>query len=81
MVIDCVNSGVKNDDVSMLLPQAWRYNLVCTMSMTALQHFLALRTSREAHYDIMDLAYEIYEALPSEHVYLFKDFVKDYNNG
>ena len=73
MVVKCVKEGVSNDETSMLLPQAWNYNLVCTMSMSALQHFLLLRESKDAHWDIQDLAKHLREAIPEDHKYLFKD--------
>lgn len=73
MVKDCVDKNIDNDEISLLLPQAWRYNLVCSMSMSAVQHFLNLRLAKEAHWDIRDLANKIYESLPKEHLFLFTE--------
>jgi len=47
------------------------------MNAQAIQHFLELRTTKDAHYDIQKLAYAIYEALPSEHIYLFKEYINE----
>jgi len=69
---EAVRLNIDNDEISMLLPQAWRYNLICSMSMTAVQHFIKLREKKEAHWDIQDLAEKIYYALPDEHKYLFE---------
>lgn len=73
MIIDSVNEDIANDEISLLLPQAWRYNLVCSMSITAIQHFLKLRKKKDAHWDIQDLAYKIEEAIPEDYIYLFED--------
>ena len=73
MIIDCVDSNEANDEISLLLPQAWRYNLTCSMSLTAVQHFLRLRLKRDAHWDIQNLATNIYEAIPNDHKYLYED--------
>ena len=62
-----------NDSISMTLTQAWRYNLTCSMSLTAVQHFLRLRLKRDAHWDIQNLATNIYEAIPNDHKYLYED--------
>ena len=77
MIRDCVNQGIANDEISLLLPQAWQYNLVCTMSLSALQHFLKLRLKKDAHWDIQDLAKALYFAIPSDHEYLFQDCLTD----
>jgi thymidylate synthase (FAD) len=72
-IIDNVNASC--DDRSMLLPQAYNYNLVATFSMTALQHFLELRLKKDAHWDIQELANKLYEAIPEDHKYLFEDYL------
>jgi len=70
-----IEKGVDNDDLKLLLPQAYNYSLVLRCDARNLQNFLALRTNKQAHYHIRELAYNIYEALPDEHKYLFKEFV------
>jgi thymidylate synthase (FAD) len=74
-IIDNVKASC--DDRSMLLPQAYNYNLVATFSMTALQHFLELRLKKGAHWDIQELANKLYEAIPEDHKYLFEDYIKN----
>jgi thymidylate synthase (FAD) len=73
MIKECVNADVANDEISLLLPQAWQYNLICTMSLTALQHFLSLRLKTDAHWDIRNLAKELYKSIPESYLYLFED--------
>lgn len=77
MIKDCVDKNLANDDISMLLPQAWQYNLFCSMSLQAVQHFIKLRTKTDAHWDIQELAHKIYEAIPEEHKFLFTDYLKE----
>lgn len=77
IVDDAIDEGYSNDDISMLLPQAYQYSCVVTMNAQAIQHFLTLRTKRDAHYDIRKLAKAIYQALPEEHKYLFKEYTND----
>jgi len=36
---------------------------------------LALRTSKQALWEIRELAYDMFESLPDEHKYLFKEFI------
>lgn len=72
-----MQAGKSNDMTSMTLTQAWQYNLVATFSMQALQHFLALRTSKDAHWDIQELAHSLFSQIPDEHSYLFEEFIKD----
>lgn len=75
IVDEAIEEGYSNDDISMLLPQAYEYACVVTMNAQAIQHFLSLRTKMDAHYDIRALANCLYEAIPSDHKYLFKEFV------
>lgn len=70
-----ISEGHSNDDISMLLPQSYQYSCIVTMNAQAIQHFLTLRTDKSAHWDIQELANELYNALPDDHKYLFKDFL------
>lgn len=73
LITDSVKEGIANDEISLLLPQAWQYNLIATFSLSALQHFLRLRLKGDAHWDIQNLAQELYKAIPTEYLYLFTD--------
>jgi len=75
MVNEAVSKNIANDEISLILPQSWQYDLTCTMSLTAVQHFLKLRTTSHAHWDIRDLAYELYNAIPNEYKYLLDDCI------
>ena len=75
LIQEAISEGVSNDDLSLLLPQAYQYSTIVTMNAQAIQHFLKLRTNPSAHYDIRNLAYAIYDNLPEEHKYLFKESI------
>ena len=64
-----------NDKVKYMLPEAYKTSLVWTVNARSLQNFLALRTSPSALWEIRDLAKELYDKLPEEHKYLFKDSI------
>jgi thymidylate synthase (FAD) len=70
-----IQAGHSNDDISMLLPQAYNYSFIMTMNIQSLQHFLELRTKRDAHYDIRKLANALFEQIPEDHSYLFKHYL------
>jgi len=72
-ILDLRAKGKKCDDLAMLLPQSYQYNLRATMSLTAIQHFLKLRLKPDAHWDIRDLAEVMYREIPEDYKYLFTD--------
>jgi thymidylate synthase ThyX len=40
-----------------------------------LQHFLKLRTKSDAHFQIRELALNLYKTLPDTHKYLFEECI------
>lgn len=51
------NPDLKQDELNLLLPQGYKYNLVMTADAKALKHFYSLRNDKShAHWDIKDLA-------------------------
>ncbi len=73
LIID--NPQIGNDDLKLLLPQGFIYEMQVQFNAQSLQNFLSLRTAQSAHYHIRALAHAVYESLPNEHKYLFKEFV------
>jgi thymidylate synthase (FAD) len=73
-----VEQNVSNDIAKYMLPEAYKTSLVWTVNARSLQNFLSLRTDKAALWEIRELANELYNKLPEEHKYLFKEFVKDY---
>ena len=72
---DNLQDGISNDIVKYCLPEAFKTRLQWQIDGRNLQNFLALRTSKDALLEIQLLAKAIYEALPSEHKYLYSEYV------
>jgi thymidylate synthase (FAD) len=70
-----VVSGKSNDVAKYCLPEAFKTSLVWTINARSLQNFLSLRTSKSALWEIRDLAQAIYNNLPEEHKYLYKEYM------
>ncbi len=68
-----VSKNKPNDKVKYCLPESYKTELAWTINARSLQNFLYLRTSKSALWEIRILAKAIFEALPEEHQYLFKD--------
>ena len=76
----CMNrtpTTIGNDQLKYMLPEAYKTSLVWTINARSLQNFLSLRTSNSALWEIRELAYAIYDNLPDEHKYLFKEYIND----
>lgn len=69
--------GISNDIAKYMLPEAFKTRLQWQIDGRNLQNFLSLRTSKDALWEIRILARSIYDALPSEHKYLYSEYVMD----
>ena len=68
-----LKKGISNDIAKYALPECYKTELTWTVNARSLQNFLALRSSKSALWEIRELAQKIYDILPSEHQYIFKD--------
>lgn len=75
-----LKEGKSNDVIKYMLPECFKTRLVWTINARSLQNFLSLRTSRSALAEIRELAYNVFNAIPEDHKYLFKDFLADSAN-
>ena len=73
---DLLQMGISNDIAKYALVENYKTELAWTINARSLQNFLYLRTDKSALWEIRKLAREIYNRLPDDHKYLFKDFVK-----
>lgn len=73
MNLSKVLSETKNDFAKYALPEAFKTDLVMTINARELRHFLKLRTSKDAMWEIRNLAFGMYEVLPHEHKFLYND--------
>ena len=63
------------DIVKYCLPEAYKTELTWSVNARSLQNFLSLRSSKSALWEIRELARKIYDALPSEHKFIFEKCV------
>jgi thymidylate synthase (FAD) len=71
------DNGVPNDELKYLVPELWPTNLVLTSNVRELRHILRLRTAPAALKEFRNLAYALYEAVPEQFKYLFKDCIHE----
>lgn len=72
-----IQGKAPNDMAKYCMPEAYRTSLVLTTNARALQNFLELRTSKHALAEIQDLAREMYNQVPDEHKFLFKEYMNE----
>ena len=73
----CLNHNIPNDIAKYCMPEAYKTSLVMSINARSLQNFLELRTSKHALKEIQDLAKALFEAVPEEHKFLFKEYIYD----
>lgn len=69
--------GISNDYAKYAMPECYKTALAWSINARALQNFLSLRSSKSALWEIRNLAYALFEALPKEHRFLFKGIIND----
>ena len=72
-----IQKDFKNDVAKYCMPEAYKTSLVMSINARSLQNFLELRTSKHALKEIQDLARALFEAIPEEHKFLFKECIND----
>jgi len=70
-----LKDSISNDIAKYCLPEAFKTSLVMTINARSLQNLLQLRTHKSALWEFRNLAKKLYEALPEDHKFLFKDFI------
>lgn len=71
-----LQSGVSNDIAKYCLPESYKTELTWSINARSLQNFLHLRSSKDALWEIRNLANTILGALPEDHKYLFEDCIQ-----
>lgn len=72
-----LQSGVSNDIAKYCLPESYKTELTWSCNARSLQNFISLRSDKAALWEIRDLAYEVFNALPDDHKYLFQNHLKE----
>jgi len=75
-----VVAGIPNDQAKYGIPENFLTSQIWTCNAQSLRNYLKVRTAKDAHFEIRQLATEIYRNLPSDHKFLFKDIVTPYEN-
>jgi thymidylate synthase (FAD) len=70
-----LKNGIPNDKAKYCLPENYKTELTWTINARSLQNFLTLRSSKDALWEIRDLANEVFNQIPTEHKYLFEECV------
>ena len=80
MVKDCfafyerlIANGVPKEDARMFLPMGTTCNMTVTMNFRALRHFLKLRLSKRAQWEVRQIALEMYEICREKWPWLVED--------
>ncbi len=74
-----LKSGISNDKAKYCLPESYKTELTWSVNARSLQNFLSLRSNKSALWEIRELAYALYDALPEDHKYIFEECVKRYD--
>jgi len=72
-----LKKGISNDIAKFALPECYKTELTWTVNARSLQNFLTLRSSKSALWEIRNLAFALYESLPTEHKYLFEECISE----
>jgi thymidylate synthase (FAD) len=70
-------SGISNDKAKYCLPESYKTELTWSINARSLQNFISLRSDKAALWEIRELANLLYNSLPNDHQYLFKDHLKE----
>ena len=70
-----LSENISNDIAKFAMPESYRTELSFSINARSLQNFLSLRSSKSALWEIRALALAIFESLPEEHRFIFKDCI------
>lgn len=70
-----LSENISNDLAKFAMPESYRTELSFSINARSLQNFLSLRSSKSALWEIRALALVIFESLPEEHKFIFKDCI------
>lgn len=75
---DCVDdSEYSNDVLKYLLPECYTTSLALTANARELRHIFRLRANPPALQEFNVLMNEIYDALPPDHLFMYREFMND----
>lgn len=68
-----IYNGISNDMAKFAMPECYKVNEILTINARGLKNFLQLRLSKDALWEIRELANSIRDAIPKEHMFLYQD--------
>ncbi len=74
-LIEILQNKKSLDIAKYCLPASYKTELSWSINARSLQNFLSLRSSKSALWEIRELANKIYEILPQDHKFIFKDCI------
>ncbi len=74
-----IKDGISNDEAKYALPESYKVELTWSVNARGLQNFLNLRSDKAALWEIREVAWALFNALPDDHKYLFEDCMKVYD--
>lgn len=74
-LIEILQNKKSLDIAKYCLPESYKTELSWSINARSLQNFLSLRSSKSALWEIRELANKIYEILPQDHKFIFKDCI------
>lgn len=75
-----VKAGIPNDLAKYGLPENFLTTQVWTCNAQSMRNYLKVRTAKDAHFEIRELATNIFENLPNDHKFMFEDVVTPYES-
>ena len=63
------------DIAKFCLPESYKTELTWSINARSLQNFLSLRSSKAALWEIRELANLVYDSIPDDHKFIFKDCI------
>lgn len=66
-----------NDVIKFAIPEAFKTRLLFTINARSLRNLFCLRTSNRALWEIRETAFEMAEAVPLDHQFLFEDRIHE----
>lgn len=72
-----LQENISNDLVKFAMPESYKTELTWSINARSLQNFLSLRSSKSALWEIRKLTLALFKSLPSEHKFLFEEYLQE----
>ena len=77
VLLQLLVTNISNDLAKFAMPESYKTELTWSINARSLQNFLTLRTSKEALWEIRELAFHIFASIPKDHQFIFRDYLRD----